>query len=167
MAGPGITHYVQNINDVDDPLSSGPPATAWTGASWDRETQLFRREDMTALRVVLPRDYAWRPPRPSTKVVEMVEKLLASGAAYVVDDAEYPDVLPCRRHRAVPHESDMTWRKTMLRLFGERGGDPDCAGKADELDIRRAERPGEPSWPSPFGPGFLAPAGMWSVRRSR
>ena len=43
----------------------------------------------------------------------------------------------------------------MLRLFGERGGDPDRAGKGDELDalLWRAERPGEPSWPSPFGPG--------------
>ena len=46
-------------------------------------------------------------------------------------------------------------RDTMLRLFGERGGDPDRAGKSDELDalLWRAERPGEPSWPSPFGPG--------------
>ena len=43
----------------------------------------------------------------------------------------------------------------MLRLFAERGGDPDRAGKGDELDalLWRAERPGEPSWPSPFGPG--------------
>ena len=46
-------------------------------------------------------------------------------------------------------------RDTMLRLFGERGGDPDRAGKGDALDalLWRAERPGEPSWPSPFGPG--------------
>ena len=46
-------------------------------------------------------------------------------------------------------------RDTMLRLFAERGGDPDRPGKSDELDalMWRAERPGEPSWPSPFGPG--------------
>ena len=46
-------------------------------------------------------------------------------------------------------------RDTMLRLFGERGGDPDRPGKGDALDalLWRAERPGEPSWPSPFGPG--------------
>ena len=43
----------------------------------------------------------------------------------------------------------------MLRLFGERGGDPDRPGKGDELDalLWRAHRPGEPSWPSPFGAG--------------
>ena len=46
-------------------------------------------------------------------------------------------------------------RDTMLRLFGERGGDPDRPGKKDPLDalVWRAEREGEPSWPSPFGPG--------------
>jgi L-cysteine:1D-myo-inositol 2-amino-2-deoxy-alpha-D-glucopyranoside ligase len=43
----------------------------------------------------------------------------------------------------------------MLRLFAERGGDPQRPGKADPLDalLWRAQRPGEPSWPSPFGPG--------------
>ena len=46
-------------------------------------------------------------------------------------------------------------RDTMLRLFAERGGDPDRPGKGDALDalLWRAQRPGEPSWPSPFGPG--------------
>jgi L-cysteine:1D-myo-inositol 2-amino-2-deoxy-alpha-D-glucopyranoside ligase len=43
----------------------------------------------------------------------------------------------------------------MLRLFGQRGGDPERAGKKDPLDcvVWRGEREGEPSWPSPFGPG--------------
>jgi L-cysteine:1D-myo-inositol 2-amino-2-deoxy-alpha-D-glucopyranoside ligase len=43
----------------------------------------------------------------------------------------------------------------MLRLFAERGGDPERAGKKDPLDclLWRAERPGEPAWGSPLGPG--------------
>ena len=42
----------------------------------------------------------------------------------------------------------------MLEVFGERGGDPDRAGKKDPLDcvVWRGERPGEPSWDSPPGP---------------
>ena len=89
------------------------------------------------------------------EVVELVEKMLASGAAYVVDDAEFPDVY----YRAdatlqFGYESGYD-RDTMLTLFAERGGDPDRTGKSDQLDalLWRAERPGEPSWPSPFGPG--------------
>jgi len=46
-------------------------------------------------------------------------------------------------------------RATMLVLSAERGGDPERAGKRDALDplLWRAERPGEPSWPSPVGAG--------------
>ena len=43
----------------------------------------------------------------------------------------------------------------MLPIFGERGGDPERPGKRDPLDwlLWRAERPGEPSWPSAHGQG--------------
>ena len=46
-------------------------------------------------------------------------------------------------------------REEMLRLFPERGGDPERAGKKDPLDcvVWRGERPGEPAWESPFGRG--------------
>ena len=46
-------------------------------------------------------------------------------------------------------------REEMLRIFPERGGDPDRPGKKDPLDcvVWRGERPGEPAWDSPFGPG--------------
>jgi L-cysteine:1D-myo-inositol 2-amino-2-deoxy-alpha-D-glucopyranoside ligase len=43
----------------------------------------------------------------------------------------------------------------MAVLAAERGGDPSRPGKKDPLDclVWRAERPGEPSWDSPFGRG--------------
>jgi L-cysteine:1D-myo-inositol 2-amino-2-deoxy-alpha-D-glucopyranoside ligase len=43
----------------------------------------------------------------------------------------------------------------MTELSAERGGDPDRPGKKDPLDplVWRAQRPGEPSWGSRFGPG--------------
>ncbi|WAC93657.1 cysteine--1-D-myo-inosityl 2-amino-2-deoxy-alpha-D-glucopyranoside ligase [Mycobacterium sp. Aquia_213] len=149
-------HYVQNVTDVDDPLFE---RAARDGIGWrelgDREVALFR-EDMTALRVLPPREYVGAT-EAIPEVVELVEKMLASGAAYVVDPevGEYPDVY--YRADATPqfgYESGYD-RDTMLRLFAERGGDPDRAGKTDQLDalLWRAERPGEPSWPSPFGPG--------------
>jgi L-cysteine:1D-myo-inositol 2-amino-2-deoxy-alpha-D-glucopyranoside ligase len=149
-------HYVQNVTDVDDPLFERAKRD---GIDWrelgDREVALFR-EDMAALRVLPPREYVGAT-EAIAEVVELVEKMLASGAAYVIDPevGEYPDVY--YRADATPqfgYESGYD-RETMLRLFAERGGDPDRAGKTDELDalLWRAERPGEPSWPSPFGPG--------------
>ncbi len=150
--------YVQNITDVDDPLFERAERD---GIDWRdlgaREIQLFR-EDMTALRVLPPHDYV-AATDAIAEVIELVEKLLASGAAYVVDsvgpEAPYPDVyFRADATLQFGYESGYD-RDTMLRLFGERGGDPDRPGKGDALDalLWRAERPGEPSWPSPFGPG--------------
>jgi L-cysteine:1D-myo-inositol 2-amino-2-deoxy-alpha-D-glucopyranoside ligase len=146
-------HYVQNVTDVDDPLFERAQRD---GIDWrdlaDREVALFR-EDMAALRVLPPREYVGAT-EAIPEVVELVEKLLASGAAYVVDD-EYPDIY--FRADATPqfgYESGYD-RDTMLRLFAERGGDPHRPGKTDELDalLWRAARDGEPSWPAPFGTG--------------
>jgi L-cysteine:1D-myo-inositol 2-amino-2-deoxy-alpha-D-glucopyranoside ligase len=149
-------HYVQNVTDIDDPLFE---RAARDGVDWrdlaDREVTLFR-DDMAALRILPPHDYVGAT-EAIAEMVELVEKMLASGAAYVIDsaDGEYPDVY--YRADATPqfgYESGYD-RDTMLQLFEQRGGDPQRPGKADALDalLWRAERPGEPSWPAPFGPG--------------
>ncbi|WP_038856349.1 cysteine--1-D-myo-inosityl 2-amino-2-deoxy-alpha-D-glucopyranoside ligase [Mycobacterium avium] len=146
-------HYVQNVTDVDDPLLE---RAARDGVDWralaEREVSLFR-EDMAALRILAPRDYVGAT-EAIADVVELVEKMLASGAAYVVD-GEFPDIY----YRAdatlqFGYESGYD-RETMLRLFAERGGDPQRPGKTDALDalLWRGGGAGEPSWPSPFGNG--------------
>ncbi len=147
-------HYVQNITDVDDPLFE---RAARDGIDWRdlgaREIQLFR-EDMAAMRVLPPHDYV-AATDTIAEVIELVEKMLASGAAYVVDDAEFPDVY-YRADATVQFGYESNYdHDTMLTLFAERGGDPERPGKTDRLDalLWRAQRPGEPSWPSPFGPG--------------
>ncbi|MBY3792271.1 cysteine--1-D-myo-inosityl 2-amino-2-deoxy-alpha-D-glucopyranoside ligase [Rhodococcus fascians] len=147
-------HYVQNVTDVDDPLFERANRD---GEDWRdlgaREIELFRA-DMEALRVVPPHDYIGAVESVE-EVVELVEKLVASGAAYVVDDAEYPDVyFRADATEQFGYESGYD-RPTMDTFFAERGGDPDRAGKRDSLDalLWRAVRPGEPSWPSPWGPG--------------
>jgi len=147
-------HYVQNVTDIDDPLFERAHRD---GIDWRdlgaRETQLFR-SDMTALRVLPPQDYVGAT-EAIDEVIELVEKLLASGAAYVVDDPEHPDVyFRADATTQFGYESNYD-HDTMLRLFADRGGDPGRPGKTAPLDalLWRAERPGEPSWPAPFGPG--------------
>jgi L-cysteine:1D-myo-inositol 2-amino-2-deoxy-alpha-D-glucopyranoside ligase len=147
-------HYVQNVTDVDDPLFERANRD---GVDWRdlaaREVALYR-EDMAALRVLPPREYV-AATEAVGEVVELVEKMVASGAAYAVDDDQFPDVyFRADATSEFGYESGYD-RDTMLALFAERGGDPDRPGKTDRLDalLWRAERPGEPSWPSPFGPG--------------
>jgi L-cysteine:1D-myo-inositol 2-amino-2-deoxy-alpha-D-glucopyranoside ligase len=147
-------HYVQNITDVDDPLFERADRD---GIDWvdlgQREIQLFR-EDMAALRVLPPRDYIGAVESVD-EVVEVVGKLVASGAAYIVDDAEHPDIyFRTDATEQFGYESGYDL-PTMQKFFAERGGDPDRPGKRDPLDalVWRAARDGEPSWDSPHGPG--------------
>ena len=142
--------YAQNVTDVDDPLLERADKV---GVDWvelaERETELFR-QDMEALRVIPPTHYTGAV-ESIPLVIDLIERLQAAGAVYKVDDDLYFSVTADAEFGS---ESNLT-REQMLEIFPERGGDPDRAGKKDPLDcvLWRAERPGEPAWPSPFGPG--------------
>ena len=142
--------YVQNVTDVDDPLLERADKV---GGDWrelaERETALFR-EDMEALRVVPP-DHYLGAVESIPLVLDLVRELERTGSVYRVEDDVYFSVTADETFGEL---SGWT-REQMLAVFGDRGGDPDRAGKKDPLDcvLWRAERPGEPAWDSPFGPG--------------
>src|SRR5882757_2178136 len=142
--------YTQNITDIDDPLLERAAAT---GVDWKdlalSEIQLFR-DDMTALRVIPPQDYIG-VVESIDLVTSAISDLQRAGAVYSVEDDLYFAV---KADPAFGGVSGYDVSK-MRALFAERGGDPDREGKRDPLDslLWRAERPGEPSWESPFGPG--------------
>ena len=147
-------HYVQNITDVDDPLFERAERD---GVDWRElgtsQIDLFR-SDMELLSVFPPQDYIGAMEAVD-EIVEMVQKLLDAGAAYVVDDPEHPDIyasIEATEHFG--YESNYS-AEEMRTFFAERGGDPDRPGKKNPLDalIWRAHREGEPAWESPFGPG--------------
>jgi L-cysteine:1D-myo-inositol 2-amino-2-deoxy-alpha-D-glucopyranoside ligase len=142
--------YVQNVTDVDDPLLERATAT---GQDWqqlaERETELFRT-DMAALRVLSPDAYVG-VVESLPVVVAMVEDLRRRGAVYDVDGDLYFSVSDDPAFGQVSG-----WdREQMLRVFPERGGDPERPGKRDPLDclVWQAERPGEPAWDSSLGRG--------------
>ncbi|RNE49158.1 cysteine--1-D-myo-inosityl 2-amino-2-deoxy-alpha-D-glucopyranoside ligase [Corynebacterium alimapuense] len=147
-------HYVQNITDVDDPLFERAERD---GLDWrdlgESQIDLFR-SDMTDLSVIPPKDYIGAM-ESIDEVIELVQRLLDNGSAYVVEDSEFPDVYASiSATTQFGYESNYD-RATMEQLFAERGGDPDRLGKRDRLDalVWRAHREGEPAWESPFGPG--------------
>jgi L-cysteine:1D-myo-inositol 2-amino-2-deoxy-alpha-D-glucopyranoside ligase len=147
-------HYVQNVTDIDDPLleRAARDHDDWVVLGM-RETALFR-EDMEALRVLPPRHYIGAVEAMG-EIAELVGKLLASGAAYRIDDPEYPDVyFDSSVTGHFGYESHLD-EATMIELSRERGGDPDRPGKRHPADalLWRMARPDEPSWPSDLGPG--------------
>ncbi|XVQ82617.1 cysteine--1-D-myo-inosityl 2-amino-2-deoxy-alpha-D-glucopyranoside ligase [Microbispora siamensis] len=143
-------HYTQNATDVDDPLLERAEAT---GTDWrslgEREIELFR-SDMEALRILPPREYVG-VTETIGEIAEVINRLAERGATYEIDGDVYFSAGSAPKFGAVSGYSE----ETMLELFGERGGDPGREGKRHPLDwlLWRAERPGEPSWESPFGRG--------------
>ena len=148
-AGHEVT-YVQNVTDVDDPLLERAEKIHedWVALA-ERETQLFR-DDMTALRVIPPAQYVGAV-ESIPLVIDLIAELEARGAIYRVEDDLYFSVTA---DPAFGAESGWS-RERMLEIFGERGGDPERAGKRDPLDcvVWLGERPGEPAWESPWGRG--------------
>jgi L-cysteine:1D-myo-inositol 2-amino-2-deoxy-alpha-D-glucopyranoside ligase len=148
-AGYTVT-YVQNVTDVDDPLLE---RAARDGEDWrelaDREIALFR-SDMEALRV-LPPDHYVGAVEALPVIERMNQRLAEHGVLYDLDGDTYFTRSADPAFGAVSGLD----AATMTELFAERGGDPARAGKKDPLDplVWLAERPGEPSWPSAFGPG--------------
>lgn len=145
--------YVQNVTDIDDPLleRANRDNVDWAALA-SQETQVFR-DDMAALRIIPPEKYLG-VIESMESIAEMVAKLLASGAAYQLDDGTADVYFDIKSASDFGYESRLD-RAMMLNLFAERGGDAERAGKRDALDplLWRGAREGEPSWPSSMGPG--------------
>ena len=142
--------YVQNITDIDDPLLERANRD---GVDWKdlahQQIDLFR-SDMVNLRVIPPAHYIGAVDAIPL-VVDAIEKLQQRNSIYPVDSDLYFSV---HKDANFGTRSHLTHNE-MLKIFSERGGDPDRIGKKDVLDclVWLAARPGEPSWPSPFGAG--------------
>jgi L-cysteine:1D-myo-inositol 2-amino-2-deoxy-alpha-D-glucopyranoside ligase len=148
-AGKRVT-YVQNVTDVDDPLLE---RASRDGEDWRdlaaREIALYR-SDMTALRLLPPDRYIGAVE--AIPLIEDFSRLLADrGSLYEIDG----DVYFSRGADPAFGSVSRLDSETMIRLAAENGGDPARPGKKDPVDpmVWLAARPGEPSWPSEFGPG--------------
>jgi L-cysteine:1D-myo-inositol 2-amino-2-deoxy-alpha-D-glucopyranoside ligase len=146
--------YVQNVTDVDDPLleRAQRDGVPWQALA-EQEIALFR-EDMTALAVIAP-DHYIGAVEDVPSVVKAVTNLLSEGKAYRAgvpegDGLEGAGDVYFDLSYAPDFGAVSGWdRDQMMAVYAERGGDPQRAGKRDELDplLWRASRAGEPSWP--------------------
>ena len=143
-------HFVQNITDIDDPLLERAQRD---NVDWKTLAQsqidLFKA-DMVDLHVIPPDHYVG-VVEAMPLVIKAIESLQDAHTTYLVDNDLYFDVHSDTDYGSRSHLSE----SEALQIFGERGGDPDRKGKRDPFDalVWLSERPNEPSWPSPFGPG--------------
>ena len=144
--------FVQNVTDVDDKIIARAAEEGRTAAEVAAEyTQAFIA-DMHAAGV---EDPTIRPKATEEipAMIDLVERLIERGHAYVVDGDVYFSV------RSDPHYGQLSGRNINEMEAGHRELRAEGSGiedrKQDPLDFAlwKAAKPGEPSWDSPWGAG--------------
>jgi len=139
--------FVENITDIDDPLlvRAKRDSIDWKVLA-ENQIDLFLT-DMTALRVIPPNNLV--TVTSSMKIIEDFITLLDQrGFLYQIENDHYFSVE--RFLEDMPLSSDEA-----IKIFSERGGDPERAGKRHPLDpvVWMAHQGDDPSWESTFGLG--------------
>jgi cysteinyl-tRNA synthetase len=146
--------YVQNVTDIDDDILR---KARELGVAWDelgrRETERYLA-DLSALNVAPP-DYYVRASDETAQMIDLIEALLLRGFAYERDGWVYFSVRRDPDFGALANAGGYVGYRAWLETANERGNNPDDPRKEDPLDfvLWQAQQPGEPAWPSPWGPG--------------
>jgi L-cysteine:1D-myo-inositol 2-amino-2-deoxy-alpha-D-glucopyranoside ligase len=146
--------YVQNVTDIDDDIlrKAGELGMSWCELG-RRETERYLR-DTRALNVAPPTYYV-RATDTIPEMIALIERLIAEGHAYVRDGWVYFSVKSDPGFGELAEAAGYIGYETWLATANERGNTPDDPRKVDPLDfvLWQAQAPGEPAWPSPWGPG--------------
>lgn len=136
--------FVRNVTDIDDKILN---KAAEAGRPWWEWAATFERSFDWAYQQlgVLPPSVEPRATGHVTQMVEMMQRLIDNGHAYAAGGDVYFDV------RSFPDYGKLSGHKLDDVHQGESAG----VGKRDPRDFTlwKAAKPGEPSWPTPWGPG--------------
>ena len=138
--------FIRNVTDIDDKILQ---KAAVEKMSWWALAMKYERifSDAYASLNVMPPTYEPRATGHITQMVELMDQLIENGAAYAPGNGDvYLEVRKLKRY---------------LTLSRQNLDDLQPAADADETykkDVRdfalwKAAKPGEPSWPTPWGPG--------------
>jgi cysteinyl-tRNA synthetase len=142
--------YVRNVTDIDDKIIKRAAELGEEPAALARRfTQAYH--DDTARLFCVPPDVEPKVSEHLPEIVALIERLIGKGAAYAADGDVY------FRVEAFPGYGKLSHRKTADLELGASGrvGDDEARRKQHAADFAlwKGAKPGEPSWPSPWGPG--------------
>ena len=138
--------FIRNVTDIDDKIlhKAVHEKAPWWAVAMKYErifTQAFASLN------VLPPTYEPRATGHITQMIELMQKLIDNGAAYAPGNGDvYLEVRKLKRY---------------LTLSGQKLDDLQPAADADEtykkdprdFALWKAAKAGDPSWPTPWGPG--------------
>ncbi|WP_290276920.1 cysteine--tRNA ligase [Corynebacterium faecale] len=141
--------FVRNVTDIDDKILT---KAAENGRPWWEWVSTYEREFTWAYSTlgVLPPSVEPRATGHITQMIQYMHRLIDNGFAYAVDGSVYFDVAAW-----VASEGSDYGFLSGNRVEEMEQGETDNFGKrgAQDFALWKAAKPGEPSWPTPWGEG--------------
>ena len=136
--------FIRNVTDIDDKILT---KAAEAGRPWWEWAATHERAFAAAYDAlgVLPPSAEPRATGHITQIVELIERLIGTGHAYSGDGDVYFDVLSFGDYGKLSGH----------RIDDVHQGEGVGTGKRDQRDFTlwKGAKPGEPSWPTPWGRG--------------
>ena len=139
--------YVRNITDVDDKIIARANET---GQRVEAVTERFiaaMNEDCARLGI-LPPDREPRATEYVDRMIDLISDLEGKGYAYLGDGGDV-----CFAVARFPEYGKLSGNRVEALRPGARVEVDETKAAAEDFVLWKAAKPGEPSWPSPWGPG--------------
>jgi cysteinyl-tRNA synthetase len=144
LYGADHVKYVRNITDVDDKINARAAERNISIRDLTEETYRNFKEDVAALGC-LPPDIEPRATEHIAEMKELIEKLVASGHAYVAEEHVLFSVPSMKDY------GQLSKRPLDEMIAGARVDVAPYKKDAQDFVLWKPSKDGEPSWPSPAG----------------
>jgi cysteinyl-tRNA synthetase len=138
--------YCRNVTDIDDKIlrTAEQEGTQWWAVAERNQRAFTRAYDALGCE---PPDVEPRATGHVPEMVVLMQRLIDAGHAYASQGDVYFDV------RSLPEYGSLSGQR--LEHMRAAGDTEDDAAKRDPRDFAlwKGAKPGEPTWPTPWGPG--------------
>ena len=140
---------VRNVTDIDDKILT---KAAENNRPWWEWVSTYEREFTKAYNTlgVIPPSVEPRATGFVTQMVDYMQRLIDAGFAYPADGSVYFDVAAWTKAEGSDYGS-LSGNKVEEMEQGE--GEDSAKRGAQDFALWKAAKPGEPSWPTPWGDG--------------
>ena len=138
--------YVRNVTDIDDKIivKAADAGEPWWALSFRNEREIVAAEQALGC---LPPSYEPRATGHVPEMIELMQRLIDAGHAYAADGDVYFDV------RSFPDYGALSGQQLdRMEPAGDSVGD-DRKHDPRDFALWKSAKPGEPSWPTPWGRG--------------
>jgi len=140
-------HYVRNITDIDDKILRRADENGEMYSDLTGRMIRAMHEDEAKLGVLSP-DEEPRATAYIDEIIAMIHKLVSSGHAYAADNGDVYFAV-----ESFPDYGKLSKKKLEDLVAGARVDVQEAKRSPADFALWKAARPGEVSWPSPWGDG--------------